>query len=81
MLTVTSYISVGKKARMYLNRVRDKYAGVEARALRFQCLDCRIKWDASTFTEPATVSCSNCYGDNVKIVEVEVEYDQPRASA
>lgn len=32
------------------------------------CYDCKIKWELESSVDIKTVSCSNCYGDNVYLV-------------
>jgi Zn finger protein HypA/HybF involved in hydrogenase expression len=41
--------------------------------LEFRCSDCRLRWEADTFTDVRTVVCSNCYSDKVRMTAIRIE--------
>lgn len=76
--TIRCRIRIGKNARAPLKQMRraaDKkhpgWFGIDPETVR--CGDCGCKWDTSSLAQVETVSCSNCYSDNVWLTALRVE--------
>ena len=39
----------------------------------FRCAGCRCEWDGLPLADIREVSCSNCYGDNIRLVAIRIE--------
>ena len=82
-LSVPVSLRVNSKTRTKINEKTEQlrrlgHPAVTADAEKFVCLDCSVQWDwtdMSSFFDPNTVTCSNCYGDRVMITSIRVELE------
>ncbi len=80
-------IRVGKTGLKYpiaaMWRVADKEypGGFGVDPLRFWCRDCKTTWGGYELTvgvDAKTVSCSNCYSDNITLTEIRFTRSMPK---
>ncbi len=73
---VSCTIRCKQGARAKLNTLANQFGAVHVRAETFLCTKCNIRWQwlhFSGYNEPDTVTCSNCYRDNVLITSACME--------
>ncbi len=70
-VTVQCSVRCGAGSKKRLNALANKHGAIMVHGGEYYCKCCQARWnwkDFSGFMDPTTVSCSNCYSDNVLIV-------------
>jgi len=52
----------------------------DVRVREFKCTRCGLNWEPSieTLLDPTGATCSNCYGDDLRITKVSLEFIEQR---
>ena len=75
-LSVPCSIRCGKNVHGPLDKLADEYFAVSIHGEEFYCKSCYARWNWKDFRgafHPTTITCSNCYSDDVLIVKVLIE--------
>lgn len=71
-------IPVGRKgSRLRFNRYTRRLGAVDVRAKKFACRYCRQQWTDGDFCgayHVDTITCSNCYGEDLVCTQVEAVF-------
>lgn len=68
-----SIVARDSKAIETTHATAKKYHADHAQPWACRCTDCRIEW-ALDLSDWKTVTCSNCYGEHVRVVWVRLEF-------
>lgn len=72
-------IPIGKNAQEPIRRMvryMNRRGADAVSPFKVECVECKLKWEVCRSADLRTVSCSNCYGDNVRLVVVKLEFSK-----